>query len=348
MTIRRRVIPVAGCGAAVALGWGLLGSDHPAVGPVAEFPAHIDLGDRRPNEAVAATLPFANAGDRPLEVDQISTSCSCAGLEVEQDGRPARVERLTLPPGVRIDLTFRLAVGVPPGQGQQVSIRFRTNDPRAPAGQVIATVPRVIGRPSASPAELAFGAVGLGRPAEERFTIRANAVAGLRVVRVTSSRPDRFTATAVSGADADAVAQVRVDLATAGPGEFAGEAVVELTAADGTPHAVRVPVSGRVRRPVECAPAHLLLPDGRSQTVAYLLGATDESFTAAVVGTPAGLTASLEAELPLAGRFQIRLVVGRAGGSDRPSGAGRVQVAVTPGSGPPFSLEVPVSCPARP
>lgn len=344
MSVRRLALQAAGCGAVVAAGWAVLDRRGPTVGPVAEFPAHIDLGDRQPNEAVTATLPLANPGDRELVVSDIDTSCSCAGLEVEQDGRPARVTGLTLPPGDRIDLTFRLAVGVPPGQGQQVLIRFNTNDPKVPAARVIATVPRVVGRPSAVPAEVAFGAVALGRPAAERFAVRANAVPGLRVVRVASSRPDRFTA-AEAPAEADAVAGVRVELATASPGEVAGEVTVELAAADGTPHTVRVPVSGRVRRPVEPAPAHLLLPAGRETATAFLVGASEEPFTAAVVGTPAGLTAALEAEPPLAGRFQVKLVVNRAAGTAPATGP--VRLTVTPGSGAAFPLEVPVSCPAR-
>lgn len=215
MTARRLVLTVAGGSALLAGGWLLL-TGHavpPSVGPVAEFPAHIDLGERQPGEAVTAILPLTNTGDRSLVIDQISTSCSCAGLEVEQNGRPARLTELTLPPGERVGLTFRLAVGVSPGEAQRVAIGFRTNDPRHPAAQVIATVLRVVGRPSAVPAELAFGSVPLGRTAVETFGIRANAVLGLRVVRVASSRPERLTAT-LRPADADAVARVDVTLAT--------------------------------------------------------------------------------------------------------------------------------------
>ncbi len=346
MTIRRFALLAAICGMAVVIGWHLPDLRGPAVGPVAEFPAHIDLGERQPNEAVTAVLPVANTGDQPLVLDDIQTSCSCAGLEVEQNGRPARLTELTLPPGERIDLTFRMAVGVPPGQAQQVSIGFRTNDPRIPTGRVTAVVSRVIGRPSASPSELAFGSVGFGRPAAEQFTIRPNAVPGLRVVRAVSSRPERFTAEVVPAADADTVAQIRVALATTDPGEAVGEIVVELAAADGAPHILRVPVSGRVRRPVEPAPSHLLIPDGRDRMTTYLVGATAEPFAVTVAGVSDGLTATLEPEPSLADRFQVRLVVSRSGGAVRPTGM--VRLTVTPGSAPPFPLEVPVSCPARP
>lgn len=123
---------------------------------------------------------------------------------------------------------------------------------------------------------------------------------------------------------------------------------VELVAADGASHTVRVPVSGRVRRPVEAAPSHLLLPDGRLQAVGFLVGASDEPFTATVVDAPAGLTAALEPEPTLAGRFQMKLLVGRAVGVSPTTGTGQVRLSVTPRSAQPFILEVPVSCPARP
>lgn len=100
-------------------------------------------------------------------------------------------------------------------------------------------------------------------------------------------------------------------------------------------------VAGRVRHPVECRPAGVIVRGPAPQTV-YLVGADADPFEAVVIATPGGLTATIEPEPPLAGRAQARLVLTPAAGG-RP--AGEVRVRVTAG-GPPFELEVPVSCPA--
>lgn len=103
---------------------------------------------------------------------------------------------------------------------------------------------------------------------------------------------------------------------------------------------VRVTVSGRVRHAVECRPAEALFRSADPQTV-YLIGADASGFTADVAATPAGLSAAVAPEPPLAGRSQLRLVLTPAAGT-RPAGA--VRLAVRVGDAPPFDLEVPVSC----
>ena len=131
----------------------------PPVGPLARFPEAIDLGDRQPGEVVEADFPLSNAGDQPLTVSDIATSCSCAGLEAERDGRRVRVTEVVIPPGSTAPLRFRVSVGVPPGRSQTVRIGFRTSDPAHPTGDVPATVRRVVGRPFARPESVHLGAV---------------------------------------------------------------------------------------------------------------------------------------------------------------------------------------------
>ncbi len=317
--------------------------------PVAEFAAAVDLGDRRPHEVATADFPISNRGDQPLVVEDIRTSCSCAGLEVVQDGQQYRVGRLVVPPGQQSATSFRVSVGVPPGHQQQVSLQFRTNDPRHPAVHVLVTIPRVVGAPSASPSALSFGAMALGARVSERLALSPNGLNGLHVVRAESSRPDLFAVEIVrsSAVGSEFLAeQVVVTPVTAAPADLAGGSVlVQLADSDGGRHDLRVEVAGRVRRSVEPVPSRVLMPRQVSQATAYLVSQSGQSFRATILDTTPGLTAAVEPEPALDGCFQVKLVIRRE--PLRVTGPARVRLTMSPSEGAAYVLEVPVTCAAE-
>jgi hypothetical protein len=321
--------------------------EAPPVGPLARFPATVELGERRPGEVAVAEFPITNAGDRPLVLTDIRTSCSCAGLETDQDGRRVRVTEVTIPPGSTAPLSFQVSVAVSPGRPQTVLIGFRTNDPASPSVSVPARVSRVVGVPFARPSAVHFGTVRVGQHRSEVVTVLPNATPGVRVVRATSSHPDRVSVATESLPAGDpaepggrSVAQLRIALLTDQPGDLDAFVSVELAGDGVTSRELRVPVGGRVRQPVECLPGRVLL--GKTASTVYLVGTDVTPFTVTVVATPPGLAAVVEPEPSLSGRAQARLILTPAAALFP---AGMVRLSVVTGNGPPFELEVPVSCP---
>ncbi len=102
------ILPLAACG-----------SPSPRI--VVE-PAQQDLGER-PQELIELTYTVRNAGDAPLVIEKISTSCDCTKAELD---------RTEIPPGG----TARLSVSLDPvednlyGDVKRV-IYLRSNDPDA-------------------------------------------------------------------------------------------------------------------------------------------------------------------------------------------------------------------------
>lgn len=56
------------------------------VGPVLDCPEVIDLGEQERGQVAIARATLANAGDADLTITDVRSSCSCAGLEIEEGG----------------------------------------------------------------------------------------------------------------------------------------------------------------------------------------------------------------------------------------------------------------------
>lgn len=113
--------------------------------PVVEFPAVIDLGEHEQGEVVNSRFTIANRGKGELVIDQIRTTCACAGLEREVDGTFVRVESLRLGPREEAELMLRISVRGPAGAPSRNRIVFRTNDSSRPEGAIEAVIPKVTG-----------------------------------------------------------------------------------------------------------------------------------------------------------------------------------------------------------
>src|SRR5260370_37370564 len=135
-------IPVA----AAVLTFGIrVASDRWILCPVLDYPATIDLGGRERGDIATGRFTVTNKGRGGLLLDQFATSCSCAGVEREVDGKFRRVGSVYVPAGEQLDLAVRVAVGAPAGESQNVQVWFETNDPSQPTGKMDVTVARVKG-----------------------------------------------------------------------------------------------------------------------------------------------------------------------------------------------------------
>jgi hypothetical protein len=161
--------------------------------PVVEYERSIDLGERNWGETAVGRFTVRNRGRADLTVEQLQTSCSCAGVERESDGKFYRLESARIPPGGQLDLVIRVAVGARLGTSQFVYVFFKTNDPTQPVGNLEACVSRVRGGAYPEPAAVVFGTLPLGRPACQVIDLYDGGVPGRRIDTVRSLHPARFT-----------------------------------------------------------------------------------------------------------------------------------------------------------
>ncbi len=259
------LLPLAGA----ALAWsGRYAWDHWATTAALDYPPTVDLGEREYGEVAVGRFTVTNRGRGELVLDEFFTSCSCAGVEREADGRFWRVESVLVPPGEQVELVVRVGVGVPSGGRQRVQVVFSSNDPTQPAGKIEVIVPHVKGGAFAVPTAALFGDVRVGSPARQVIDLYDNRQAGRRVEQVRSLQPERFEARLLpldpqgSAPTHDRggrlIARLEVIGQTSRPGPLNGRVEVSLAGEARQPDLI--PVVAEVVRDVECRPSTLVLP----------------------------------------------------------------------------------------
>jgi hypothetical protein len=159
---------------------------------VLEYPREIDLGNRRFSEVIEHPFQIRNTNSREVKLDRLSTSCGCAGVERRTDHGLEQISSLTLPAGGTCELVVRVAVGVRPGNAQQVFVQFRVDEGRASDGLISVLIPRVEGGAVVEPAVVMLGSLRPGEESVQQVELFDNGTANLSVVSVKSSRPTRF------------------------------------------------------------------------------------------------------------------------------------------------------------
>ena len=254
----------------LALAGGVLGfaagsrKDKPAV-PRAEFTEFVDLGACPQGGIAVGRFRVKNSGEGDLTVQNFRTSCSCAGVEREVDGKYLRVQSLRLSAGEQVDLTIRVNVTVLAGQQQRIGISFETNDPERPRGGLDALVSKVLGGVIPLPSVVSCGELAVGSRATFTLGLYDNGQAGRRIESVRSTQPERFGVRLLPAAPSQSremmghlLAQVEIAPNTSREGVLDGE--VEVVLADEGRPADRISVTGRVISDIEVVPQTLLLP----------------------------------------------------------------------------------------
>ncbi len=233
------------------------------VEPVFDGPAEIDLGERKSGEPVAARFTITNRGGVELVIDQIRTSCSCGALEREREGGLERVERLRLSAGEQAELVMRATTMGESGQTARQTVRFRTNDPTQPEGQLSLVFRILVGEVRITPSSVVFGAVPVGQSAQQVVELR-DPGATPRAVRQVVSSDARITARWQLAGDADLnsngtlLGRIEVTADTSQPGRLDTRVSIELD--DDRIPPLSLAVSGTVVPNVEVLPASLVLP----------------------------------------------------------------------------------------
>jgi hypothetical protein len=236
--------------------------------PVLDCPARIDLGERDLGEIAVTHFKIMNRGRSELLIDEFHTSCSCAGVEHEIDGKLVRLRAVRIPAGDEVQITARVAINQRPEMSQLVHIDFNTNDPVMPVGNVDLIVRRVKGGVFSEPSAVVFQPLLVGTQAERVIDLYDNRKRGRAVDKVRSTRPDHFQVRfiAVEGRHSDLIndtaggliARIEVIPRTEHSGRLDGN--IEVSLANEARRPDLIPVIGEVIPIVECWPDALVFP----------------------------------------------------------------------------------------
>lgn len=235
--------------------------------PKLECPRSFDLGEQKRGVIAIGRFMIINSGKDILRLNDFRTSCSCAGVEEEIDGKLFRIKSLALSPGQEAQLFVRVSIGMRAGESQRVLVSFATNDPKNPRWDMEVQVPRVTGGCFPDPSAVAFGNLFPGQKESRLIDLYDNCTPGFKVDKVYSTRPERFTVTLLPLSEKDKqrrhptagklFARIQVTPSTGRPGRLDGE--LHLTLSNET-YPEKIPVIGEVVGVAECRPATLVLP----------------------------------------------------------------------------------------
>jgi hypothetical protein len=240
--------------------------------PQAKFPAVVDLGVQEMGSIVSCRIPFENPGHKTLIVNDISTSCSCAGFEIETEAGTRAVRSFSVRSGEVVTVSARVAVRAQ-GVGSRVSldVNFRTNDPDKPNGRLQIVVTEVRGGVLAVPDRIGFGEVAIGTQAEQwvdlwdsskterRFTLHPAQECSPVSVELFGVDPSRKPVGTIQEG-MRFVGQLLIKVDTTKEVEYSGVVALSPIGEDRKPDQVAVFVN--VVRPVICTPSPLVLPVG--------------------------------------------------------------------------------------
>lgn len=234
--------------------------------PLLTIPNAVDLGSQEPGLPAVGSLQIRNDGKAELIVSNISTSCSCAGLEIVQlDGSYRTPKTICIPPGNAVEAVIRIAVNGRVGESLGTLIEFATNDPGRQ--QVVLPVKFTIsGGLRAVPETLALGTVTVDQSVQRVVEIWDQAVPPRRIDRIELSRPDQMSAVILPSPESDAdsfgrhsLGRIQVTVDSSAPRDVDCKLSVWLADSARTQPLV-IPVIGRVEAEVRFAPDTLILP----------------------------------------------------------------------------------------
>lgn len=279
----------------------------PAVGlPAISYTERIEFPECEIGEIAVGRVTIANRGGSELVIDDVSTSCSCTGLEREESGEYVKIVRLVVRPGEEVPLVVRVAVrGVPIGASTATSVYFRTNDPNYPNGTITTAVGYVKGGVHAVPGSMMVGSVPIGASVVRTIDVRDDALRPRRVESAVSSHPERVSAILLPveaherekpHPEGRLVARVEVTVHTATPGDIDAAVSLSLEGADRQPDRVRV--VGKVVAAAEVSPARVSLPRRSSSGPVYFAqclvhSSEGQEFALSLSQPPRGVTATV-------------------------------------------------------
>lgn len=240
------------------------------VAPTPEItcPSEVNLGEQELGSLALGRFEISNTGSLPLVIENVSTNCSCTGLEEEEDGVFTRVSRLVIPPKSTVPLVIRVSVrGFPIGSTGITSVFFETNDPNAPNVEIQAIVNEVKGGVYVLPDSVVFGTVVAGSEESKIVQVFDDSVTPrvLDSVLVSGSpyvraelRPPHTEVSAPIRKDRKHIADIVVSVKSDNPADLESLIAISLKGEHRKPDSIRV--IGRVQPDLDVFPSAIRLP----------------------------------------------------------------------------------------
>lgn len=245
--------------------------------PVAVVPLVVELGDHEYGKTVIGRFTVGNSGTADLLLAKFGTSCSCAAVEVENEGQARRAGVVRVGPGEQVQLIARVAVGGRTGTSQRVSVTFATNDPNAEQPIVELVIGRIMGGVATTPLAVVFGEQPVGASLKRRIQVFDNGIKGRRISAVRSMNAGRFSANLLPPVGEEArqdvgiggrlIGIIEVVPVTNRAGPLDGQ--IEIQVADEARRPDFIDVSGQVVGPVVARPSALVLPRSAGGKLVY-------------------------------------------------------------------------------
>lgn len=310
------------CWMAVALSGGILASLTPValqnrgwrafwkISPVIDFPTKLELGEHEKGDMVVAPLTIANRGGGELLIDEITSNCSCTGMEREENGAYKRLQSLRLKSGEEAHLVIRVSVGgVPLGSTMNNVVEFRTNDPVTPIARIEVLVTRVTGGVVTSPERVVFGTVSIGSKVQQTIDILDTDPTPRTITRVTSTGSGQISVKLLPPSGLPKPTETKPNRTLVGSLEVSLEAkrlssidaaiLIEVAGREGKPDSL--PVVGKVAALFEMSPSLIVLPRTSRNGPVYSAtcvcrGITGKPLTLTVDSLPKGISAEIQSD----------------------------------------------------
>ncbi len=140
----------------------------------------VNFGEVQPEDTPKETVEVRNAGDEPLRIERVGSSCGCT---------TARLEPSVLAPGEATPLEIALSLADYGSDHVRTRITLVTNDPERPEATVEVSAD-IVPEFTLEPGELDFGRVKGGREAVRTLEVKPAKGRRIRVTRVEAS--ERF------------------------------------------------------------------------------------------------------------------------------------------------------------
>lgn len=245
--------------------------------PVLVCPAEVDFGVQEAGTVAIRSLLIQNPGRGVLVLDNFYTTCTCGELDARKDDAYQALTSLTIPPKEEATVFFRLAVKNESGNGEEVAIRFRSNDPTQPSGSIRGIVRWIKGGVITVPRRIVFGKVPLGKKATQTFAVYDGRMDGRRIEKIVTSNADRLSVRQIaaptggepppSGEPGHLLGFFEVTAATQQVGPLSGDILIFLKNENRPPDVL--PIDGKVADTFEVLPTRLVLSQVDEQSGIY-------------------------------------------------------------------------------
>jgi hypothetical protein len=247
------------------------------ISPTINYPAEIQLGEHEIGATAISPITISNSGSQELILSNITTTCTCAGLEREEGGNYTRMNQIVIPPKSQSPFVIRQSVrGVPVGSQSINTVYFETNDPNHPAGAIRISISRVKGGVHPVPSSVSVGSVAVGTPVTRTIEIRDDALKPRQIAQLISSTPNRISIRLIpvdsnlpqeKHPEGTLIAKAEVTVDTSKPAVLNDWISIVLADTDREPDAVKV--VGNILDPIELSPSELTFPRRSSGGLIY-------------------------------------------------------------------------------